>query len=190
LTCFGVLCVFVIFPYYLFSGKSEGNRTGGGGPETNYPINAVCFIAKTPSSSISGSVVFTQTSGSSTSIKAKITGLPKGLHGFHIHEYGNLTQGCTSAGSHFNPFYKPHSGPQSTDRHVGDLGNIESLGEDQEATLILDDSQVKLHGGLTAVGRSIVIHADEDDFGKGGQLDSLTTGHAGARLACCVIGNA
>lgn len=32
------------------------------------------------------------------------------------------------------------------------------------------------------------VHADEDDLGKGGYEDSKTTGHAGGRLACGVIG--
>lgn len=34
----------------------------------------------------------------------------------------------------------------------------------------------------------MVIHADEDDLGKGTHDDSKTTGHAGARLACGVVG--
>lgn len=32
------------------------------------------------------------------------------------------------------------------------------------------------------------VHADPDDLGKGGFEDSKTTGHAGGRLACGVIG--
>ena len=31
------------------------------------------------------------------------------------------------------------------------------------------------------------IHQDQDDFGLGGHSDSLTTGHAGSRIGCCVI---
>ena len=38
------------------------------------------------------------------------------------------------------------------------------------------------------IGRSLIIHEDEDDCGKGGHSDSLTTGHAGKRLDCAVIG--
>lgn len=37
------------------------------------------------------------------------------------------------------------------------------------------------------IGRAIVVHADEDDLGLGGAADSLTTGNAGARVACCTI---
>ena len=40
------------------------------------------------------------------------------------------------------------------------------------------------------IGRGLIIHADEDDCGLGGQPDSLVTGHAGKRIACAVIGYA
>ena len=34
----------------------------------------------------------------------EIKGLKNGNHGFHVHEYGDLTDGCSSSCSHFNPF--------------------------------------------------------------------------------------
>ena len=46
------------------------------------------------------------------------------------------------------------------------------------------------HNSFYAIGRGVIIHADEDDCGQGGQPDSLTTGHAGKRIACAVIGYA
>lgn len=51
------------------------------------------------------------------SITGTIHGLTEGLHGFHVHEKGDLTDGCTSAGAHFNP--DNVSGPvASSFRHV------------------------------------------------------------------------
>jgi len=41
---------------------------------------------------------------------------------------------------------------------------------------------------VSILGRAIVVHELEDDLGKGNQTDSKTTGHAGGRLACGVVG--
>jgi Cu/Zn superoxide dismutase len=40
------------------------------------------------------------------------------------------------------------------------------------------------------LGRTVIVHADPDDLGLGGQPDSLVTGHAGKRIACALIGRA
>ena len=50
------------------------------------------------------------------------------------------------------------------------------------------DKIIKLRGKYSIIGRSIVIHEDEDDLGKGKHSDSLITGHAGKRFACAIIG--
>ena len=37
-------------------------------------------------------------------VTGKIVGLKKGLHGFHVHQKGDLGNGCKNSGGHFNPF--------------------------------------------------------------------------------------
>ena len=110
------------------------------------------------------------------------------IHGFHIHEAGDLTDNCMGACGHFNPYNKNHGGPESSERHVGDLGNIK-FDNKGVCNMILEDKLVKLRGTkANVIGRSIVIHSKEDDLGVGGNEDSLKTGNAGKRLTCAVIG--
>ncbi|KAF9046611.1 superoxide dismutase [Panaeolus papilionaceus] len=150
---------------------------------------AIAVLSMT-GSQVNGTVVFEQLARNQT---VRISGTIQGLtantqHGFHVHQLGNLTAQCTSAGPHFNPFNQTHGAPTDTVRHVGDLGNIQS---DASGNAFFDfyDDVISLKNFTTSIiGRALVVHADQDDFGKGGQNDSLTTGHAGARVACGIIG--
>ncbi|KAK3749575.1 hypothetical protein QZH41_019727 [Actinostola sp. cb2023] len=150
-------------------------------------------------------------------ITGEITGLTEGQHGFHIHEYGDNTNGCVSAGAHYNPFQKSHGAPEdeterepfklyddiksmfSFYRHIGDLGNIEA-NSSGEANVRIIDHVASLTGQYSIIGRSLVVshnhivqgyilvHEGVDDLGRGGHELSLSTGNAGGRLACGVIG--
>ena len=125
-----------------------------------------------------------QKPGTPTLIKGKVTGLTPGEHGFHIHEYGDLSRGCESAGAHYNPDGVDHGDLKNG--HVGDLENI-TANEDGIAEFTIKADRVDLIGDRSVVGRAVVVHADVDDLGKGGDEESLKTGNAGDRLACGVI---
>ena len=120
----------------------------------------------------------------SEDVKGTITGLKPGKHGFHIHEFGDMSDGCKSMGGHYNPDNVDHG--DLTKGHVGDLENV--VANDQGiANFSIVATRVDLLGDRSVVGRGLVIHEDEDDLGKGGDAESLKTGNAGERLACGVI---
>lgn len=133
---------------------------------------------------IQGDVCFYQKKGG-VELQYMFTRLPPGPHGFHIHRAGDLRgEGCKGACDHWHKG-KPttHGGPPSHKgpRHTGDLGNIDiekPRGQMFLKHVILEE----------LYGRSIIVHEDEDDYGRGTQEDSKTTGHSGARIGCAVIG--
>ena len=141
-------------------------------------------------SSIKGLVRFTEYEHEVV-ISVDIKGLkPNSKHGFHVHECGDLTDKCESMCAHFNPYGKNHGGPGDKERHVGDLGNLVA-DKNGRAKYVQRDEMIKLRGTkCNIIGRGLIIHEDEDDLGRGGQKDSLVTGHAGKRIACAVIGYA
>lgn len=137
---------------------------------------------------VQGEVCFYQRKGG-VEVESLFTKLPSGYHGFHIHRAGDLRgEGCKAACDHWHRG-KPtqHGGPPSHKgpRHTGDLGNIRMPdGKDElRTTMFLKHVSIE-----ELYGRSVIVHADEDDYGKGLHEDSKTTGHSGARIACAVIG--
>ena len=136
---------------------------------------------------VEGEVVATNHSGGVRLI-ATFTMLPPGPHGFHIHKAGDLRgEGCMGLCEHYDIGHHHHgAGPSSTkERHTGDLGNIEiKEGKKQvRKTYMLKGVSVQ-----DLWGRSIIVHEDEDDVGKGQFDDSLITGHSGKRMACSIFG--
>jgi Cu-Zn family superoxide dismutase len=79
-------------------------------------------------------------------IELNLIGLkPNSLHGFHVHEAGDLTDKCTSMCAHFNPYGLTHGCPGMKNRHVGDLGNIHTNNKG-EAKYSFYDDVIKLRG--------------------------------------------
>jgi len=141
---------------------------------------------------IKGMVYFTENLQNNTVIMdIHIEGLRKnGLHGFHVHECGDMSEQCESMCAHFNPYGKQHGCPGDKERHVGDLGNL-IANKNGIAHYQRIDDMIKLRGTkANIIGRGLIIHADEDDCGLGNMPDSLTTGNSGKRIACAIIGYA
>lgn len=121
-------------------------------------------------------------------VKVNLWGLPPSrMMGFHIHQFGDTSDGCTSLGPHWNPHHKDHGSIyiNPTQRHAGDLINNIVTDRYGKFEIIYNDNLVRVED---IIGRSVVIHDGEDDLGLGGNAESLKTGNAGLRRACAVIG--
>jgi Cu-Zn family superoxide dismutase len=127
-----------------------------------------------------------------TRLRAAFSKLPKGKHGFHIHVAGDLRgEGCAGACAHLHVGAPvdhgdaPRRGTRKAQRHSGDLGNIQIRAGAKTARYSYYLPDLKPHD---LWGRTLIIHADEDDLGKGPHEDSKTTGHSGARIGCAIFG--
>jgi Cu-Zn family superoxide dismutase len=140
---------------------------------------AVAKLEPKSGSQVSGTVTFTK-GGDEVQVMADIENLKPGKHGFHIHEKGDCSAAdASSAGAHFNPTHQHHGGPTTSERHEGDLGNIEA---DASGKAHLDwKGKMKLSGADSIIGKSVVVHEKEDD------LKTDPTGNSGGRIACGVI---
>ena len=141
---------------------------------------AVCRLSSLSGGKARGTVFFMQ-EADDILIEAEFDGLTPGIHGIHIHEHGDCGgEAGAAAGAHFNPNMGSHGGPGVAGNHEGDLGNIiaDATGH---ARLTLRDKELQLAGSNSILGRSIVLHAGEDD------MKSQPAGNSGARVSCGVI---
>jgi len=142
---------------------------------------AICVLQSVGKSGVAGTIYFEQ-SGNRIHVSGKITGLAPGKHGFHVHEFGDLTDVAKgeSAGGHWNPRHMQHGAPDARTRHVGDLGNVDANAEGV-GTVDEFDTMLRFRGSSSILGRSIIVHEKADTFIQ-------PTGGAGGRVAIGVIG--
>ena len=101
--------------------------------------------------------------------------------------------GFASLCSHiFCTLQNQHSAPNTLKRHAGDLGNIYTFPTSPVTFVTIEDDVITLGDGgpRDIAGRAIVVHAGQDDLGRGvgdKAEESKKTGNAGARVACGII---
>ena len=131
-------------------------------------------------SAVSGKVTLSEVQGR-LRVDAQVAGLTPGEHGFHIHEAVDCSApDASSAKGHFNPAGKAHGHHAGSERHGGDMPNLMANAAG-EARFSGEIEGLSLNGTSGVVGRSIVIHADPDDY------KSQPAGNSGKRIACGVI---
>ncbi len=133
-------------------------------------------------SEVLGEAVFTELE-TGLEVAVILDNAPTGTHAFHIHKMGNCANNGKAAKGHFNPEnvkhgYLPKDGFENA--HAGDLGNIE-INEDGMGMMDLMIEGLSLEQGKHAIAnRSVILHAQADDYGQ-------PTGNAGDRVGCGII---
>ncbi|XP_057309368.1 copper chaperone for superoxide dismutase-like isoform X2 [Hydractinia symbiolongicarpus] len=127
---------------------------------------------------IFGLVRFVQIDNNTCVIDGSFNGLiPNSKHALHVHELGDLSEGCESTGDDYNPTNTSHGDRMDNNRHTGDLGNI-NVDANGSSVFRYEDNIIKV---WDIIGRSMVIHEGEDD------LSSENHGNAGKGMACGII---
>lgn len=162
---------------------------------------AICVL-RNAKDTRKGIARITQLKDNTLRFRVYASGLRPGLHGIHIHQSTNDCDSCVSAKQsccnktpnplclkgHLDPTGKMNHGDRNDPKaHLGDLGNVRANEKGIVKTSFVA-KRVRLTGKNSIVGRSLVIHADRDDLGKGTFPDSKITGHSGKRVLWGVIG--
>ena len=142
---------------------------------------AIATLSPSLGQTSAGTVKLMQKADGSVDVQVDLTGVPPGMHGFHIHEKGDCGDNGNAAGGHFNPATSEHGAPEMPPHHAGDWGNV-TANESHEVHSKFNTRSVSVAAGATsAVGHAIILHQNPDD------LKTQPTGNAGARIACGVV---
>lgn len=172
------------FALAVLSAGCEKEQTSGGKPEENAEVatEAMADIDSKSGSTVTGTADF-KAEGKTVTLTVSIQGATPGRHGIHIHDRGDCSAAdASSAGEHWNPFSKAHGRWGGESYHLGDIGNME-IDQTGRGTLTFttDEWAIGTGGANDIVGKSVVIHANADDF------MSQPSGNSGERVGCGVI---
>ena len=142
---------------------------------------ASATLSPTTGNSAMGTVKLTQLGDGSVRVAIDLTGVPPGVHGFHIHDKGDCGDNGNAAGGHFNPASTEHGSPNADPHHAGDFGNVTADDNGRVRHEFTTRSITVEAGATSAVGHAIILHANPDD------LKTQPTGNAGGRIACGVV---
>ena len=141
---------------------------------------AMAAIDSTSGSTAKGVVHFQNAGDSGVEVVVDLTGVPAGVHGFHVHEKGDCGNNAQNAGGHFNPASMVHGAPDAVSHHAGDFGNVTADDKGEVHTRFTTHS-ISIDGAANGViGHAIVLHGNADD------LVSQPAGNAGPRIGCGV----
>jgi Cu-Zn family superoxide dismutase len=141
---------------------------------------AMAVLTPISGSSVQGTAHFQELGDGSVDVVADLTGVPPGVHGFHIHDKGSCADNGNAAGGHFNPMNMPHAAPEAQSHHAGDFGNVTADDKGEIHAHFTTRSITVREGATSVVGHAVVLHANPDD------LTTQPSGNAGARIACGV----
>jgi len=128
-----------------------------------------------------GTVHFQDIGDGTTEVIVDLTGVPPGVHGFHVHEKGDCGNNGVAAGPHFNPTNMVHGDPNAQSHHAGDFGNVTADANGEVHTRMETHSATVKEGATSVIGHAVVLHGNPDD------LVSQPAGNAGPRIACGVV---
>ncbi|MGO0062439.1 superoxide dismutase family protein [Brevibacillus fluminis] len=125
---------------------------------------------------IGKAVVFQE--GNGVRVEVKVSGLTPGQHGFHIHEKAFTDFDFKTSGDHLNPGQRQHGFDNPKGFHLGDMTNLE-VKEDGtgENSFRIEGANLANNSPQSLLGRSIIIHAQPDDY------KTDPAGNSGERIA-------
>lgn len=155
------------------------------------PLNARAVLVDTQGRP-QGEATFVQRAGD-VRVNVQVRGLTPGNHGMHIHEFSACTPGVDAAtnaavpfggaGPHFDPAMSHnHDKPTAPNElgHGGDLPMLQ-VGENGSGQASFVTDKVSLMGENGVLNRTLVVHANADDYA------SDPAGKSGGRLLCGTV---